>query len=161
MKSISEHGETLIELSKFVKQLDEPVRAEAFKFLLAQEVGQVLDKTDPASPAIQRERRSRAIAPQELIRKSNASSFTEKAIVLAYWLEEYQQQPTFSSADLKNAFEQAREKLPKNTSDLVANLEESARVMKTEKVGAVQHYRLTSTAVTDIENELNSKKDGK
>lgn len=79
----------------------------------------------------------------------------EKAVVLAYWLEKYQQQPTFSSTDLKVAFEKAREPSAKNPSDLVAKLETTARIMKAEKVGAVQHYRLTSTAVEEIEAKLN------
>src|SRR5271170_951841 len=105
MKSTSQHGETLIKLSEFVKQLDQFVRAEAFKFLLAQELGHVSEIAVSATPAIQRMPQARAVAPQELIRKYNASSFTEKAVVLAYWLEEYQQQPAFSSIDLKRAFE--------------------------------------------------------
>jgi hypothetical protein len=33
--------------------------------------------------------------------------------------------------------------------------------MKTEKIGAFQHYRLTSTAIADVESQINSKKDDK
>ena len=155
MKSITRYGETIVKLSDFVKPLDESVRAEAFKFLLAQELGQVSGETPPSASAVRRETQPRAIAPQELIRKSNVSSFTDKAVVLAYWLEKYQQRPTFSSADLKVAFEQARELSPKNPSDLVAKLETTARIMKAEKVGAVQHYRLTSSAIEEIEIKIN------
>jgi len=155
MKSITRYGETIVKLSDFVKPLNESVRAEAFKFLLAQEMGQVSGETSSASSSVRRETQPRAIAPQELIRKSNASSFTEKAVVLAYWLEKYQQQPTFSSTDLKVAFEKAREPSAKNPSDLVAKLETTARIMKAEKVGVVQHYRLTSTAVEEIEAKIN------
>ena len=155
MNSITRYGETIVKLSDFVKPLDESVRAEAFKFLLAQEMVHISGETPSASSSVRREMQTRAIAPQELIRKSNASSFTEKAVVLAYWLENYQQKPTFSSADLKGAFEQAREQSAKNPSDLVAKLEMSARIMKAEKVEGVQHYRLTSTAVEEIEIKIN------
>jgi hypothetical protein len=161
MKSISRHGETIIKLSEFVKQLDEAVRAEAFKFLLAQECSNGSEKVAAIAPIVQREPQSRAVAPQELIRKCNVSSFTEKAVVLAYWLEEYQQKPTFSSGDLKMAFEQAREQPPKNPSDMVGKLEATARIMKADTVGAVQHYRLTSTAIHEVESKLNSGKDSK
>jgi len=154
MKSITQYGETIIKLSEFVKPLDESVRAEAFKFLLAQELGQI-SKEAPSTGVVRSMTQTRAMAPQELIRKSNVSSFTEKAVVLAYWLETYQQKPTFSSADLKMAFEQAREQSAKNPSDLVAKLEATARIMKAEKVGVVQHYRLTSTAIEEIESKIN------
>ena len=158
MKSISQHGEAIIKLSEFVKQLDESVRAEAFKFLLVKESDHVSEKTIPVAPTILREPQPRATAPQELIRKSGATSFTEKAVVLAYWLEECQQKPTFSSGDLKMAFEQAREKPPQNPSDMVGKLEGTARIMKADKVGAVQHYRLTSTAIQGVECKLSSEK---
>jgi hypothetical protein len=161
MKSIARYGETIVKLSEFVKSLDESVRTEAFKFLLAQELGQVSVETSPAVSAIRREAQPRAVAPQELIRKSNVSSFTEKAVVLAYWLEKYQQHPMFSSVDLKSAFDQAREKPPQNMSDLVAKVEATARIMKGEKVGKVQHYRLTSTAMKEVEGWLDSEKDSK
>ncbi len=155
MKSITRYGETIVKLSEFVKPLDEAVRAEAFKFLLAKELGQISEEAPSAASAIRSEAKTRAVAPQELIRKSDASSFTEKAVVLGYWLEKYQQKPTFSSADLKAAFEQAREQSAKNPSDLVAKLETTARIMKAEKVGAVQHYRLTSTAIEEVETKIN------
>jgi hypothetical protein len=155
MNSITRYGETIVKLSEFVKPLDETVRAEAFKFLLAQELSQkseeALATASPIRPTVQ----GRAVAPQELIRKTGASSFADKAVVLGYWLETHQQKPTFSSADLKAAFEQARERSAKNPSDLVAKLETTARLMKAEKVEGVQHYRLTSSAVEEIEIKLN------
>jgi hypothetical protein len=155
MKSIKRYGEMIIQLSEFVRPLDEAVRTEAFKFLLNQELGQIPSETPPTVSATRGEKQTRAVAPQELIRKTKASSFTEKAVILAYWLETYQQKPNFSSIDLKMAFEQAREQSAKNPSDLVAKLEATARIMKSEKVGAVQHYRLTSTAINEIETKIN------
>jgi hypothetical protein len=153
MSALDDYGETIQQLSDFVKKLDESIRVEAFKFLLSRE-------TSPAKPASAQIARAaishspssdRPVAPQELIRKSGVSKFTDKAIVLAYWLEQYQQQVTFSSGDLKAAFEQAREPSPKNPSDLVANLEATGRVMRAEKAGNVQHYRLTSSAINEVE----------
>jgi hypothetical protein len=155
MKSIEQWGKVMTDLSDFVKQLDEPVRAEAFKFLLAQESGAERAAPIPVSRTRTKDTGSRVLAPQELIRKCAVTSFIEKAVVLAYWLEHYQDTPTFSSIDLKGAFEKAREPAPKNPSDLVAKLEASARIMKAEKNGAVQNYRLTSTAMEFIEGCLN------
>src|ERR1700722_4847306 len=101
MKSTTQYGDTIIKLSEFVKQLDESVRAEAFKFLLSHESGMISEKAAPIAPIVQREAQSRAISPQELIRKTKTSSFTDKAVILAFWLEEYQKKVSFSSADLK------------------------------------------------------------
>jgi hypothetical protein len=163
MTSPSKSRDMILDISKFIEQLDESVRLEAFKFLLAEELetsSNPVSRKEPAPAAHRlpdRDVGPRKVAPQELIRQSGASSFTEKAIVLAYWLEEFQQRPTFSTADIKSAFEQAREHSPKNPSDLVAKLETSARIMRAEKSTGIQHYRLTSTAILEVQRWLNSR----
>ena len=154
MNALDDYGDTIQQLSDFVKNLDESIRVEAFRFLLSRETAPVAKSpTENIARAVisQRPSSDRPVAPQELIRKSGVSKFTDKAIVLAYWLEQYQEQATFSSGDLKAAFEQAREPSPKNPSDLVANLEATGRVMRAEKTGNVQHYRLTSSAINEVE----------
>jgi hypothetical protein len=152
----SKHRETIKELSTFVKQLDESIRLEAFRFLLAHEANSDRESLVHARRQPGEGNGARAVAPQELIRKSGVSKFTEKAVVLAYWLEEFEQKSTFSSGDLKSAFERAREHSPKNPSDLVAKLEGSARIMRAEKTGGVQRYRLTSTAIHDVQRWLSA-----
>jgi len=155
MSSKSKDRAAILELSEFVKQLDESVRVEAFRFLLPREIeegGEAAVATRQHAVKVEADRRP--VAPQELIRRSGVSTFIEKAIVLAYWLEEFQQHPTFSSSDLRMAFESAREHSPKNTSDLIAKLEGSGRVMRAEKTGGVQQYRLTSSAIHDVQRWL-------
>jgi len=151
MSAVDDYGETIQRISEFVKTLDESIRAEAFNFLIEREATPGLKSATPraARPALTHS--DRPIAPQELIRRSGVSKFTDKAIVLAYWLEKDQNQLTFSSGDLKAAFEQAREPSPKNPSDLVANLEATGRVMRAEKSGNIQQYRLTSSAIDEVE----------
>lgn len=160
MNTLDEYGDTILQLSEFVKQLDESIRVEAFKFLLEREITPASKPGahTPPAKASSRSSTDRPVAPQELIRKSGVSKFTDKAIVLAYWLEQYQQRTTFSSSDLKAAFEQAREPSPKNPSDLVANLEVTGRVMRAEKSGNIQHYRLTSSAISEVERWIQSEK---
>jgi hypothetical protein len=150
MSAVDDYSEILLRISDFVKKLDESIRVEAFKFLLDRETGLTprrVAQNDPKTSTGS----DRPVAPQELIRKSGVSKFTDKAIVLAYWLEHYQQRAAFSSGDLKAVFEQAREPSPKNPSDLVANLEATGRVMRAEKSGSVQQYRLTSSAISEVE----------
>jgi len=154
MNAIDKYGGMLMELSKFTEQLDEAVRGEAFKFLLAQELDRVGAEGAVAPPLRQRPPAVREIAPQEVIRRSGRGKLTEKAVVLGFWLETHAGKESFSSGDLKAAFETAREKAPKNASDIVAALEETGRLMRAAKVGGAQHYRLTGTALQEVERWL-------
>ncbi len=156
MKAVDEYGETLTQLSKFVQRLDESVRSEAFKFLLTQEMGGSSLSGPGVAPPSARRFGSRELAPQELIRNTRRVKLTEKAVVLGFWLETYAGKQTFSSGDLKGAFETAREKAPKNPSDVVAGLEQTGRLMKADKVGGTLHYRLTGTALEEVEGWLAS-----
>jgi hypothetical protein len=154
MKSIDKYGAMLVQLSKFTERLDEAVRSEAFKFLLAQELGGVSADAVLVAPQGQRPPAVREIAPQEVIRRSGRGKLTEKAVVLGFWLETHAGKESFSSGDLKAAFETAREKAPKNASDIVAALEQTGRLMRAAKLGGAQHYRLTGTALQEVEGWL-------
>jgi hypothetical protein len=161
MNAIKEFGPDIREIDKFVAGLDPAVRAPAFEFLLSRQFGFRPTNRDVAgetiepilsSPVVERHR---ALAPQELLRRVEASTATEKAILLGYWLEVHQGQTSFSGSKLKEAFDLAREQSPVNPSDLVAKLEKAGRLMRTEKIGTTQYYRLTRTAFEEIEGKLN------
>lgn len=156
MKVIEDYGELIVQLNKFVEPLDETVRGEAFRFLLAQQVSGTSKGNALVAPARITQSNSRELAPQELIRNSGRVKLTDKAVVLSFWLETHVGKKTFSSGDLKGAFETAREKAPKNPSDIVASLEQTGRLMKAEKVGGTLHYRLTGTALQEVEGWLSS-----
>ena len=150
MKINKEYQELITTLNDFVAGLDERVRESAFNFLLRQTAGALTEEVLPArvdSPATQK----RDLSPQELIRQTNATSATAKAEVLAYWLEVHQGKQSFSSADIKDAFNLAREPAPKNVSDVVARLASAGKLMPSEKVGTIQNYRLTRTAIEEVE----------
>lgn len=154
MKALDTHGETIKELDAFVRELDETIRLAAFNILMAEErnvkplTGEVIHHTS----AIQQT--SRTLSPQELIHSCGAASLMDKAVVLAYWLEEYQGSESITSADLKNAFLSAREPAPVNPSDVVAKLEAARKLMKGDRIGKAQSYRLTRTAINEVEEWL-------
>src|SRR4029077_1957364 len=131
------HGETLKEINSFVSGLDPAVRAEAFKFLLGEEQKQIPKGVSVlATGGLPQS--NRTLSPQEWLRSCGVSSSMDKALVLAYWLEENQKKQSFTSLDLKDAFVAAREPAPGNPSDVVAKLDGAGRVMKAEKVGHTQ-----------------------
>jgi len=146
VKSLDEYGELIKELDGFVKKLDESIRLEVFRFLLEREGRPSAAGGQPK--AIVKD--GRGLSPQELIRKCRVTNLTDKALVLAYWLENHEEKPEFSSLDLKEAFVKAREPSPGNPSDVVARLDGAGKLMKADKVGKVQNYRLTTTGIDEV-----------
>jgi hypothetical protein len=150
MKLDNERRKFVAELNEFIKTLDENIRESAFKFL----IGEVQPSSPASMPTPQPpkvEPDDRGISPQELIRQSNASSGVRKAEVLGYWLEVHQGKPKFSSGDLKEAFSLAREPAPKNMSDVAAQLAAAGKLMPVDRIGGVQSFRLTRTAIEEVE----------
>jgi hypothetical protein len=158
MKSLDSHGEMIKEINAFVAKLDPAVRLEAFKFLLAEEQTQT-SKSNTIAHSGQTSKSERSLSPQEWLRNCNVSSSMDKALVLAYWLEEDQKKVSFTSLDLKDAFTAAREPVPANPSDVVAKLDGAGKVMKADKVGKSQSYRLTRTGIDQVQSWLNSPKE--
>ena len=154
MKALDTYGETLREVDAFVRELDETIRLAAFNLLMAGELKNVEPITGEVIQASTIQQASRTLSSQELIHLGGATSLMDKAVVLAYWLEEYQGNKSFTSADLKTAFLSAREPAPVNPSDVVAKLETARRLMKGEKIGKAQSYRLTRTAINEVRQWL-------
>ncbi len=153
MRALEIYGDSIREADAFVRELDESIRSAAFNFLMTVErtglpiIGEIVPE-----PAIQQT--NRALSPQELIHQYGVTSLMDKAVVLAYWLEEYQGNESFTSADLKNAFLSAREPAPVNPSDVVAKLEAARKLMKGDRIGKAQSYRLTRTAINEVNERL-------
>ncbi|MEY2507472.1 MAG: hypothetical protein QOH01_1801 [Verrucomicrobiota bacterium] len=158
MRVDEEKKKFLVEVNGFVKTLDENVREAAFNFLVGE--FNVSSELTPAPRSAARTEGGasgddRGISPQELIRQTNAKSNMAKAEVLGYWLEVHQSKQSFSSGDLKDAFSVAREPAPGNPSDVVAKLASAGKLMLAEKIGVVQHFRLTRTAIDEVRSWLN------
>ena len=153
MKAIEIYGDIIREANAFIKDLDASIRLSAYNLLMDEErrIGLNTDTRGTALPSDH----ARTLSPQELIHVCGAASLMDKAVVLGYWLEEYQGSSSFTSADLKNAFLSAREPAPANPSDVVAKLEGARKLMKGERIGKAQTYRLTRTAISQVKEWLN------
>lgn len=153
MRALEIYGESIKEADAFVRDLDESIRSAAFNFLMTVETNR-LPITGESVTAPMTQQTKRALSPQELIHQGGVTSLMDKAVVLAYWLEEYQGNESFTSADLKNAFLSAREPAPVNPSDVVAKLEAARKLMKADRIGKAQSYRLTRTAINEVNERL-------
>jgi hypothetical protein len=155
MSAIETYGSTVLEIEKFVLGLDPSIRSEAFRFFVQREFeGEKPSQPQSKVPVGMPVSDSRGLSPQELLRKSGAQTMMDIATVLGYWIEIYQHEPSFSSGQLKEAFDRAREAAPANPSDVVAKLEGAGKLMRAEKIGSAQHYRLTRTAIEEIEGRI-------
>lgn len=155
MRALEIYGDLMKEADTFVRELDETVRLAAFNFLLNEERNSAPIESSVMQASVAAES-TRSLSPQELIHVCGAASLMDKAVVLGYWLEEYQGNESFTSADLKNAFLSAREPAPVNPSDVVARLEAARRLMKGPKIGKTQSYRLTRTAMNQVQDWIQS-----
>jgi hypothetical protein len=153
MKALDTYGAIIRQADAFVRELDETIRLAAFNLIMAEERN-VRPIVDEVFQDTEIQQTTRTLSPPELIHLCGATSLMDKAIVLAYWLEEYQGNESFTSTDLKTAFISAREPAPVNPSDVVAKLETARKLMKGEKIGKAQSYRLTRTAINEVKQWL-------
>ena len=158
MKALDLYGDSIREADAFIRELDETIRLAAFNLLMMEErsvkpiAGEVIQVVGAAQQP------NRVMSPQELLYLCGATSLIDKAIVLAYWLEEFQGNESFTSADLKSAFVSAREPAPANPSDVVAKLEAARKLMKGDRIGKAQSYRLTGTAIKEVTEWMQGEK---
>jgi len=160
MNAIEKYGPDIQALSKFVGLLDPAIKAEAFRFLLERHFVEMEPHKHAdglAAGTIGRQpqpQHDRELSPQELLRQVGASTTFDKAVLFGFWLEMHQGLKSFSGGKLKEVFEAARETPPANPSDVVAKLERSGRFMRAERIGGTQYYRLTRTAIEEIESKI-------
>lgn len=154
MSSVDNFGPTIKKINLFIGGLDDAIKLRVFDILFEEDKKQLGKHPSAVQTAVARTDSDRGLSPQELLRKCRVSSSMDKAVVLAYWLEEHQAKGSFTSADLKSAFASAREPAPANPSDVVAKLEGGGKIMKTEKIGKAQYYQLTGTGMDQVKDWL-------
>jgi len=156
MEQIKNEIKLVKQIDAIVMELDPSIRTEAFKFLLAAALGQHPNRPPESgvTPITQLTRTHRELAPQELLKRCGVSSLTDKTLAFAFWLEQYQGKQTFTSLDVKDAFNKGREPAPTNPSDVLGRLESAGKVMKAETAGKIQSYKLTGTGIAEVENWL-------
>jgi hypothetical protein len=154
VSAIQKWGKTIIDIDKFVRQLDDSIRGEAFRFLIMEDAKEGGADEPTKKVGSSAAHGGRDVAPQELIRQAKLTTVMDKAEILGFWLETHRGIESFTSADLKEAFKVAREPVPTNPSDVVAKLTGKGKLMEVDKRGGLQSYSLTGTAVGEVETWL-------
>ena len=107
-----------------------------------------------ATPA----RLTKKIAPSEFMRKASPRNQTDRALGLAYYLENFQGVESFTTAELTEAGKVAKQRSFTNISDTVARAVSQGLFMSAgEKEGGRRAYALTTSGEEYVESMLESK----
>lgn len=93
---------------------------------------------------------------REFVQQIDPGPHTERALAIAYYLEQYQGQENFSSHDIEEGYRTCRVQKPANMSDTVGVLEEKGWAMDDGKQddGQTRLRRLTGDGLDEIEGVL-------
>jgi len=88
---------------------------------------------------------------REFVNDVDPGAHTERALAIAYYLDQYQGQENFTSTDIEEGYRTCRVQKPANMSDVLAGLEEQGWVMDDGEDGQARLRRLTTTGLAKIE----------
>jgi len=80
---------------------------------------------------------------QSFIREFDPSTHKERTVGIAYYLEQYENQDRFTTADIEEGYRTCRMNLPANLSDVLNGCEDNGWVMREGKEGQSTVRKLT------------------
>jgi len=104
----------------------------------------------------QKKIQGKSLSPSEFIKKISPKNQSEKALALGYYFEKYQQKANFSTADISELCQKAKQSKFTNISDTVSNLVKQGFIMgagETEENKRI--YTLTTSGEEFIEKISN------
>lgn len=84
------------------------------------------------------------------------SSHTERSLYIAYYMEKYRDEDTFTVEDIEEGYRECRVKSAGNMSDVLGRMEERDWLLRDGKQGRTQLWSLTATALNNVKEELNN-----
>lgn len=91
---------------------------------------------------------------REFVNDVNPETHTERALAIAYYLDQYQGQENFTSKDIEEGYRTCRVQKPANMSDVLADLEAQESAMDDGKDGQTRLRRLTEDGLTKIKGVI-------
>lgn len=91
---------------------------------------------------------------REFVNDVNPETHTERALSIAYYLDQYQGQENFTSKDIEEGYRTCRVQKPANMSDVLADLEAQESAMDDGKDGQTRLRRLTEDGLTKIKGVI-------
>lgn len=123
---------------------------------LRQEVEELKDRVSALEKKIEDDPTtvSRSMDLSTFVRNFSPSSHPERVTAIAYYLEAYQDQDTFTTSDISEAYESARLQKPSNISDSIASAERKGWVHRKGKDGKATVRQLTKGGIDMIEEVM-------
>lgn len=125
---------------------------------------ELIQKYGPSSPGTQSAHASIPInakgkpaSPSEFIKKLSPKNQSEKALVLAYYLEKVKSMDNFTTSDLTEVGREAKQPKFTNISDTVAKQVQQGLLMGAGDKESGRAYVLTTTGEEYVENLIGSK----
>lgn len=124
---------------------------------LFQKYGPSRGVTQPMHASISTNAKGKLSSPSEFIKKLSPKNQSEKAIVLAYYLEKVRGIESFTTTDLTDVGREAKQPRFTNISDIVAKQVQQGLLMGAGDKESGRAYVLTTTGEEHVENLINSK----
>ncbi|MBX0287959.1 hypothetical protein EGH22_16625 [Halomicroarcula sp. F28] len=91
---------------------------------------------------------------REFVEDFGPDTHAERALAIAYYLEQYQNHENFSSADIEDGYRTCRVQKPANMSDVLGDLEDKEWAMSDGKEGNTRFRRLTIEGLNTVEKAI-------
>jgi hypothetical protein len=120
---------------------------------LRQEVENLKERVEALESKIENEPGSvsRSMDLSTFVQDFDPSNHPERATAIAYFLEAYEDQVTFTVKDIRSGYEQCRFKPPANMSDALASCESKGWMMRKGKDGQTTVRQLTKSGIDMVE----------
>ncbi|MFX0210116.1 MAG: hypothetical protein ACFFDT_29310 [Candidatus Hodarchaeota archaeon] len=131
---------------------------------MSEEVGKIEKKLEEHEERISRLERlfqtkleviKKKTSIKEFILQKRPKGDVQKALVIGYYLEKYQDFSGFSAKDVEQGFRDAREKIPANVGDKIRkNIAKGPMMEAEEEKDEMKAYFLTSSGERFVENDF-------
>ena len=131
---------------------------------MSEEVGKIEKKLEEHEERISRLERLFQTKPEVIRKKTSIKEFilqkrpkgdVQKALVIGYYLEKYQDFSGFNAKDVEQGFRDARAKIPANVGDKIRkNIAKGHMMEAEEEKDEMKAYFLTSSGERFVENDF-------
>lgn len=95
----------------------------------------------------------------EFIQGCNIPHHVQKAVAIAYFLENYEGRGAYTTADIDSGYGRAKLQRPSNIHDVMRRAAEKGHFMEADEGDSTTHWELTQTGIDYVEEDLISDDD--
>lgn len=99
---------------------------------------------------------TRSMDLSTFVQEFDPRNHPERATAIAYYLEAYEGEDTFTVKDIRDGYERCRFNPPANMSDVVGSTEDKGWVMRKGKNGQTTIRQLTKSGIEMVQEEVDN-----